>query len=288
MKYYSENTHAFKLEGKDAKDFLQRISTNDIRNLNSLGSIRTAFLNEKGRLIDFCHLILFNNDLYLICSAGNSEQLKNHIEKYIIMDDVGVSDFEALKTTYIHENDEEFKALEESSGLKDVIFFKDNFRFEKHISVEIETEQEMLKEIRNNSIKISEEDFRKISIENGYVYDTNEINDSINPLECLLKEYISFTKGCYIGQEVIARLDSQEKLPKIMVKILSENELNKGDLIYFNENTTESESGFVSSAAGKETKYEGLGFIRYSNLSNDYNYYINKDKNNSISIIKLV
>ena len=69
MKYYSENTHAFKLEGKDAKDFLQRISTNDIRNLNSLGSIRTAFLNEKGRLIDFCHLILFNNDLYLICSA---------------------------------------------------------------------------------------------------------------------------------------------------------------------------------------------------------------------------
>ena len=43
------------------------------------------------------------------------------------------------------------------------------------------------------------------------------MTDETNPLECGLKQYVSFTKGCYIGQEVIARLDTYDKISKHMV-----------------------------------------------------------------------
>ena len=38
-----------------------------------------------------------------------------------------------------------------------------------------------------------------------------------NPLEAGLKEFVSFTKGCYVGQEVVARLDTYDKVQKRLV-----------------------------------------------------------------------
>ncbi len=38
----------------------------------------------------------------------------------------------------------------------------------------------------------------------------------VNALEAGLKQYINFSKGCYVGQEVIARLDTYRKLQNIL------------------------------------------------------------------------
>ena len=44
----------------------------------------------------------------------------------------------------------------------------------------------------------------------------NEIIDSYNPLDLGLERLIDFSKGCYVGQEVIARLDTYKKVQNIM------------------------------------------------------------------------
>ena len=41
-----------------------------------------------------------------------------------------------------------------------------------------------------------------------------ELHEDYNPLEAGLKDYISFNKGCYIGQEVVARLNTYDKVQK--------------------------------------------------------------------------
>ena len=56
--------------------------------------------------------------------------------------------------------------------------------------------------------------------------DPTEINEYYNPLEAGLKKYINFNKGCYIGQEVIARLDTYSKVKNRLVLIKSDNEVN--------------------------------------------------------------
>ena len=44
-----------------------------------------------------------------------------------------------------------------------------------------------------------------------------ELGESYNPLEAGLMPLISFTKGCYIGQEVVARLNTYDKVQKSLV-----------------------------------------------------------------------
>jgi folate-binding protein YgfZ len=46
-----------------------------------------------------------------------------------------------------------------------------------------------------------------------------EMGDPYNPLETGLIGSIDFAKGCYIGQEVIARLDTYQKVKKHLVKL---------------------------------------------------------------------
>ena len=47
-----------------------------------------------------------------------------------------------------------------------------------------------------------------------------ELGEPYNPLEAGLIGSVDFAKGCYIGQEVIARLDSYKKVQKYLVSLI--------------------------------------------------------------------
>lgn len=283
MKLYVENTHALILSGVDVVDFLQRISTNDFRNFSNLNFIRTSFLNEKGRFVDFSIVYKFLKDIYLIPSSGNIQNLTVHFEKYIIMDDVNFMSA-PLKLNYlIPENAIDIETLKPILSNPEFPVFEDLYRFRKFLIPDFGDKlNESLKDLQ----PISSNEFKVISYDNAFLYSSDEINDEINPLECMLKEFISFTKGCYIGQEVIARLDSQDKLPKVLVKVHSMSPITGNDIIYTSIDGKEVECGFITSSVQNGNAYTGFGFIRYISLNNSYNYYINKDINSIISIIK--
>ncbi len=45
----------------------------------------------------------------------------------------------------------------------------------------------------------------------------HELTGDHNPLEAGLRDAVSFTKGCYVGQEVVARLESRDKVARSLV-----------------------------------------------------------------------
>ena len=45
----------------------------------------------------------------------------------------------------------------------------------------------------------------------------NELNDDHNPLEAGLRDAVSFDKGCYVGQEVVARLNTYDKVSRSLI-----------------------------------------------------------------------
>ena len=65
-----------------------------------------------------------------------------------------------------------------------------------------------------------EEAFNVFRVERGLPAPQSELSDRVNPLEAGLEPYVSFTKGCYMGQEVIARLDTYDKLQRRLVGLL--------------------------------------------------------------------
>lgn len=259
--------------GTDLIDFLNRMSTNDLRKFPTEEYRKTILTTDKGRIIDLIYVFNFKDKKFLLTSDEFQEKVKTHLEKFIIMDDVSL---ELSSEKYFHivitgdelqSTAEKFsditpevgKAIITESG---VIVFSDDFRFP---SLNILCSEKDLSEIKNKLIEIPEQTFEEYEYMriNACVPEReNELNENINPLECGLENYISFKKGCYIGQEVIARLDSQGKRPKQMVKVISGKKLHPGDKIY----SDEKESGFISSSVSYNGENVSLGFIRSVDL----------------------
>jgi aminomethyltransferase len=84
-------------------------------------------------------------------------------------------------------------------------------------------------------------------IERGFPVYGKELTEDVNPLEAGLERFVSFTKGCYIGQEVIARLDTYKKLQKRLVGLLLDENavVRQGARVTAQGN----EVGWVTSAA---------------------------------------
>jgi folate-binding protein YgfZ len=55
-----------------------------------------------------------------------------------------------------------------------------------------------------------------LRIEAGLPASGHELSDRFNPLEAELRHAISFTKGCYTGQEVVARLNTYDKVQRAL------------------------------------------------------------------------
>ncbi|MFN8423610.1 MAG: hypothetical protein U0470_09605 [Anaerolineae bacterium] len=59
-----------------------------------------------------------------------------------------------------------------------------------------------------------------------------EIDGTTNPLELGLFELIDFNKGCYIGQEIVARLDTYQKVSRRLVALRGDAPLSIGDIVH--------------------------------------------------------
>ena len=80
--------------------------------------------------------------------------------------------------------------------------------------------------IEAGSIPLGEVAFEALRVQLGAPQPGSELNDEHNPWEAGLANAVHLNKGCYIGQEVIARLDTYDKVKqKLMGLELAEGEL---------------------------------------------------------------
>jgi folate-binding protein YgfZ len=72
---------------------------------------------------------------------------------------------------------------------------------------------------------IGDEAYQVLRVEAGRPEFGRELGDEYIPLEANLWPEVSFTKGCYTGQEIIARLESRQRLAKHLVGLRFEAEV---------------------------------------------------------------
>ncbi len=98
-----------------------------------------------------------------------------------------------------------------------------------------------------------------LRIEAGVPGPEGELNEAYIPLEAGLWTDVSFNKGCYTGQEVIARLESRGKLAKTLVAVTLDSEVPVG-MPWFADGRRQ---GTLTSAARlPDGGWVGLGFVR--------------------------
>jgi folate-binding protein YgfZ len=108
---------------------------------------------------------------------------------------------------------------------------------------------------------LSGDEYDRLRIMRGVPLMGKELSLDVNPLEAGLKRCISFTKGCYIGQEVIARLDSYNKLQRTIAafEILSQSPVLPGIIEADGEEVGWTTSHCMDSAGARQY---ALGYLR--------------------------
>ncbi|MBI3006559.1 MAG: hypothetical protein HYY49_14275 [Ignavibacteriales bacterium] len=199
------------LKGHDALDFLHRISTNDILKLKVGASTQTILTNEKGRIVEVVSVIrLAHDELLLAGSSTDESNIIRWINKFIIMEDVSVSSVRTSFKQLLLTGDNSFAKKELARSHSSLIYeVKENWG-----SV-VWTRIVMSFDVTLNSFRYgTEQDLEEQRIFNGIPGSPNEINENVNPHEVNLIHLVDFKKGCYIGQEVIARLDTYDKVQR--------------------------------------------------------------------------
>jgi folate-binding protein YgfZ len=280
-----------KLGGKDVSDFLHRVSTNDVKNLQDYQHVQTLFTNEKGRIIDETTLLKMGTEYILINSSIYREKIKRWLHKYIISEKVAIHDVFSeyciieilgpqaesfltlscgncideiqngmIKTVQI--DTLEMKVIKKSNDLFWII--TDNAKYMQLIDAITGYVSVFDPEM------IGEKAYELYRIEQCTPIAPNELNDNYNPHEALLLDIISFNKGCYIGQEVIARLDTYDKVQRQLVEIESVSSIDtNGEAISVFDTNNLDVGKITSFVSSKEYKRNiGLAYIRIDALKN--------------------
>jgi len=315
LNFYRIKFDYLKFEGKERLDLINRLSTNEVNSLDKLKGIKTILTTDKGRFVDLLTLYNFGDFVFAACSFDNAQKVIAHLDKYTIMDDFRASNISGTHEAVLFLGTDNEKFAKEVLNADTTAFSNNDFSFynegERHVIIAGNDEplggfifiysisdkkywDEKLFSLDNvdkySLNEISESEYEVLRIEHGIPANGREMSELTNPLECGLNKYVSFTKGCYIGQEVIARLDAYDKINKHIVGFKSEEPIEltvqTGEIKFSTDNK---ECGFVTSAAISENYGNiGLGFVKSLFLDYEKDYMIKeKDKLVKCKVVKL-
>ncbi len=243
-KFWLEKFDCFSVTGKDARKFLNGITTSNI--LNSENKvIKTCWLTPNGVLRSLIEINFFGGNLEVIILAGNTNEIIDYFNQIIFpADDVFLS--ESFLINRIQEIDES------SSWRKhQPIFFK---REDK----EFEIYKNKLNLINPNDLKLWKINQAIPSLE-------MEINGKNNPLELGLQDLIDFNKGCYLGQETMSKIKNVSSLKqeiRIWKSFDSNLNLDVEDKNLYINSAKDISVGKITSFFKSDSQIKGLAMIK--------------------------
>ena len=204
-----EHLRVLTISGEDAGELLQGQMTQDIRKLEDEKIHITSFCNVQGRVIASAFIQGRNDQYDLILSSEIIDDLENHLQRYILRSKVVIEQsiektFGAFKSD-VNEDSEEYGSLKNDPERVLILSAQapksiDNF--------------------------ITSEEWIRCDIENKIAIIDKESSEKFIPqmLNLDILDAVSFSKGCYTGQEVVARVQHRGKIKQRMFKFKTENE----------------------------------------------------------------
>ena len=222
------------ISGEDRGNFLQDLITNDIHKCDSKNSIYSCLLNPQGKFIADFFIIAHENSYLIETHKKFAEDLINKLKIYKLRAKVRINIVNDLLSLSIIENND----LLQSEA--DILLFKDprNDKLGNKIFVTKNKFKEIEK--KHNLIEDNFEKYRELLIKNLIPFSSEDlIQDKSLLLENNFNKInaIDWEKGCYVGQEITARMKYRALLKKSIrtVEIIS-GHVNRGNQINFNQN----------------------------------------------------
>lgn len=257
--YRCESRGLFAVSGSEALRFLDGLITNDVKTLEDGASMLAAFPNAQGRLLASVSFAKKGERFIIETEAATREKLFQNLFRFTFAGDFLLED---LSET--HKNFEVFgdaETLRDAAGTDAHIFTR---RYGTGFFVANE-EASAFESALAGAVEIDDETFETLRIEHGIpLYDRDMDETTVVP-ELGIDEMISYKKGCYIGQEIIARIFYRGHIAKRLSGLTLSEKLEPGSEL----KTTEGKNaGQITSVtfSPKLDKHIALGFVRYDFL----------------------
>lgn len=272
-----DRTHwgLIKVTGGDRLRFLHNQSTNNFERLKPGEGCDTVFVTSTARTIDLATAYITDDAVLLITSPNRYKYLLEWLDRYIFFADkvelIDITDKNAIFSLIGVQSD----ALVAKLGLEAIIgqpLVNHQLINEMRIAVgsgltntgytlivPAENAANVWKSlVEAGAVPMGDGVWEQLRIKQGRPAPDKELTEDYNPLEAGLLQTISFDKGCYIGQETIARLNTYKGVKQNLWGIKLNARAEIGSVIMVGEEKV----GKLTSIVESDRGYFGLGYIR--------------------------
>jgi folate-binding protein YgfZ len=267
------------LKGSDRLRFLHNQTTNNIQSLAVGQGCDTVFVNSTGRTLDLATAWIAEDEVLVLVSPNRRQLLLDWMDRYLFpMDKVELADLSGQYAIFTLLGDVEdiqldFADLKDLSERPEASHIKTKFAgidcqvakgtglampgFTLLISA-VDAPMLWSVLIDRGATPMGDRDWEKIRIQQGRPASDRELTEDYNPLEAGLWHAISFNKGCYIGQETIARLNTYKGVKQRLWGIVLDRPIDTGTALTLNGEKV----GILTSCLATPTGALGLGYLR--------------------------
>ena len=191
---------------------------------------------NKGRVVDLLTLLYMSDHWLVLTSPGNQQRVIEWIDEFTFGEEIELEDVteekgfvtvigprggEVLRIESLESN----HWVEATAAEAGILVYRVGAGQEGAFNVI--TPSESVEGICSALVEagaqeIDAEAYEVFRLEAGSPVFGREFGEEVNPLEAGLWEAVSFTKGCYVGQEVVARLNTYEKVKRYLAKLTVE------------------------------------------------------------------
>ena len=227
-----------RITGKDALDLLNRLSSNMLLDLAQGEGASTVLTTNKGRIIDLLLVINMGDELLVITSPQTTEKVVEWIDLYTFGEDITVEDVtedtallsvmgpgagdllgtDALALDLFGVGQVSLQGIQLPLIRTDIL----GTTSYDLLTPASQAEKVWDALVQAGAVAVGEDALEMVRVEQGVPRYGREMGEDFNPLEAGLNSSISYDKGCYIGQEVVLRLNTYKKVQKHLMGVVVE------------------------------------------------------------------
>ena len=243
-----KNHSILRISGEDRHEFLQGQLTQDLDSLGPWQSALAGWTTAKGRSLVISQLMQWNEAIYMPVSADIVGQVAKRLSMFVLRANVKIDSPDVSLVGLVTDtgdpvtiNGLEVPLEPGACRANDTLFLARVIGDSSRLWV-IGT-PEAVGDIQDTaSIRLSAEDWTLRNIRAGIPDIQLETSELFIPqmLNLDLLGGVSFTKGCYVGQEIVARTQNLGRIKRRMYRFRSKSEhrFAAGGLLYGPDNAT--------------------------------------------------
>jgi folate-binding protein YgfZ len=224
------------LTGPDRVRFLHNLISNDVKSLRAGQSNWSAALALKGKVLAVLRCLSLESELWLTLDPARKDQILSHLKKYKIIDKIEFADRSAALALVSVYGPSGSKVLEAAgAGAIDLPLGAHAAASLAGVSVRIDRSDDVtgspghdlyLPEASAAQVgaalqaagaaPLADAALEVLRIEAGWPLYGVDVTDDNFPGEVELDRAVSYTKGCFLGQETVARIHSRGHVNRLL------------------------------------------------------------------------